>query len=113
MGFIRTAIDAALWDIIETCAKENNIDTINIRHLMCCDSDKFYVDNKVVKPILQTYSIPDIPLKDFKAQINKEIQEKKANAIILGRVNYDPFFEPITAEMWFGRMEDVDNVYKL
>ena len=104
MGFITEAIDYALWECIEKCAKENNIDNINIRHLVSADDNRFIINGKLIKPKLELYSIPDISISDFKKQINEEIKNKNANAIILGKINYEPFIQPITAEMWFGKI---------
>lgn len=107
MGFITKAIDYALWECIEECAKENNIDNINIRHLVFADDSRFVINGKLIKPKLELYSIPDISIPDFKKQINEEIKSKNANAIILGKINYEPFTQPIEAEMWFGRVDCV------
>lgn len=107
MGFVTDAIDYKLWLCIEECAKENNIDNINIRHLVYADDNRFVVNGKLIKPTLKTYTIPNIPMADLKRQINDEIKDKKANAIILGKIDYEPFTQPIVAEMWFGRVDCV------
>lgn len=107
MGFVTDAIDYKLWLYIEECAKENNIDNINIRHLAYGDDNCFVINGKLIKPTLQMYTIPDIPMADLKRQINDEIKYTKANAIILGKIDYEPFTQPIGAEMWFGRVDCV------
>jgi len=102
MGFITEAIDQALWICMKDCAKENNIDNINIRHLLYGDDDRFVINGKLTKPTLKPYGVPNIATVHLRRQINEEIKNRKANAIILGRINYDPF---ITAEMWFGQVD--------
>ena len=117
MGFIADAVHEVLWDCIKQCAKENNIESYFIRNLAYADEDKFIVSDEhgvteFFKPVLSEYLIPNCNRSDFIQQMNSIIKEANANAIILGKVSYEPqspFGSPITALMWFGRVKENKN----